>query len=92
MTRTTRPTVVMRFDAPAELNRRLHIAASQLGVTIRDLLLDGAALVLRFNNLGHGCPQPPVRVTPVQAEAEEQEVEIKQVVEIEQPDEQGAGA
>lgn len=75
MTRTTRPTVVMRFDAPAELNRRLHIAASQLGVTIRDLLLDGAALVLRFNNLGHGCPEPPLRMPPGSGEIEIEEIE-----------------
>lgn len=75
MTRTTRPTIVMRFDAPAELNRRLHIAASQLGVTIRELLLDGAALVLRFNNLGHGCPEPPLRMPPGSGEIEIKEIE-----------------
>lgn len=74
MTRSTRPFVVMRFDAPAEINRKLHVAASQLGVTIRDLLLDGAALVLRFNNLGHGVPQPALRTPPSHVD---QEVEVE---------------
>ena len=92
MHRSTRPFVTMRFETSQEVNSRLHVLASRLRVPIREILNDAIHLALRYHGDGHGIPQPPVRVTPVQAEAEEQEVEIEQVVEIEQPDAQGAGA
>lgn len=66
MSRSSRPFVVMRFDATRETNHRLHVLASQLRVPIRDLLLDGIHMVLRYNNAGEGLPQPPLRTPPVQ--------------------------
>lgn len=84
--------VAVRFDLPIRHHEQLrHLSVSEHRPA-SELLVDAVQLLLRYHSTGHGIPQPPVRVTPVQAEAEEQEVEIEQVVEIEQPDEQGAGA
>ena len=70
----------MRFEASRELNVRLHVLASQLQVTVSDLLHDGIHLALRYHGDGHGIPAPPVRVPPVQQVQEEQEVEIEEEV------------
>jgi hypothetical protein len=71
-----RRTVVMRFDAPADVNHQVHILASQLQVNVRDLLLDGIQLVLRYHDVS-GIPQPPLR-TPPAMEIEEEEVEMEE--------------
>lgn len=76
----SRPTVTMRFDSPEDLNTRLHVLASQLRVPVRDLLLDGVHLVLRYNNAGHGIPAPPIRVPPVVPDVQETEVEVEEEV------------
>ena len=72
-----RPTVVMRFDAPKSLNHKLHILAAELGVTVRELMIDGAHLALRYHGAGFGVPQPQVRVPP-QVEQDDSEVELEQ--------------
>ena len=77
----SRPTITMRFDCPAQLNHRLHIAASHLQVSVKDLLLDGAALVLRYNDQGHGVEQPPLRTPPVMPVQPEEAQEIEAEVE-----------
>lgn len=64
MTHPTKPYVTMRFEAPAALNYRLHNLASKLQVPVRDLLMDGVHLAMRFHGDGFGIPQPPVRLPP----------------------------
>jgi hypothetical protein len=66
----------MRFDAPRSLNHKLHVLASQLGVTVRELMIDGAYLALRFHGAGFGVPQPQVRV-PVTEDDRESPVEME---------------
>lgn len=77
MTMQTRPTVVMRFDAPKSLNHKLHVLASQLGVTVRELMIDGAYLALRFHGAGFGVPQVQVRMPPQIEQDVPGEVEVE---------------
>jgi hypothetical protein len=55
--------VTMRFDCPVELNKELHKLAAEIGMPVKDLLLDAIALLMLHNNSGHGLKTPPVRLT-----------------------------
>jgi hypothetical protein len=53
-----RTSITVRTSVPRDIHARLRHLALDLGVTLGDLMVDGAVLVLRYHERGEGLREP----------------------------------